>query len=447
MLSGLFMKKTDLSELGPLFAAKDDEKSAPALTVSQLNGQIKQALNNAFRAGVWVYGEIYRYDLDVVKAESRPYGQVYFELVEQDPVTKERKAAISAVIWGDDRIKIYEKMSAVVSGLVLKDGLQIKAKCFVDFYPPQGKVQLRISDIDPEYTVGKMAIEKKLLLEKLQATGLLNKNKQIEIPTVPLNVGLITSVGSAAYNDFADELKKSGYGFKIYVCDARMQGPDLENEVRQAIATLEKYPIDVLAIVRGGGSASDLMGFDKEGVAVAIANSSKPVLTGIGHQIDRTVADEVANRSFKTPTATAQFIVEQVRIFEEETENLFTHILEEKDIFLANQFERLKNISKEVKSFSLLFTQELGNNIEQVKEKIMWVTEKLFETRYSRLDEWERLANSKKPQNVLKMGFSLLYDSENKIVKSIKNISVGSKMTVELRDGKIGGAVTSKERN
>jgi len=441
------MKKTDFSELGPLFVSMDDEKPAAALTVSQLNSQIKQILNSAFRDGVWVCGEVYRYDLDIVKAETRPYGQVYFELVEQDPVTKERKAAISAVMWGDDRIKIYEKMSAAVSGLVLKDGLQIKAKCFVDFYPPQGKVQLRILDIEPEYTVGKMAVEKKLLLEKLQATGLLNKNKQIEIPPVPLNVGLITSVGSAAYNDFADELKKSGYSFKIYVCDARMQGPDLENEVRQAIYTFDKYPIDVIAIVRGGGSASDLMGFDKEGVAVAIANSSKPVLTGIGHQIDRTVADEVANRSFKTPTATAQFIVEQVRIFEEETENLFTRILEEKDIFLANQSERLKNISKEVKSLSLLFTQKLGNNIEQVKEKIMWVTEKLFETRYSRLDEWERLANSKKPQNILKMGFTLLYDAENKIVKSVKNISVGSKMTVELRDGKIGGTVTSKERN
>ncbi len=441
------MKKTDLSDLGPLFAPKEEENSAPALTVSQLNGRIKQVLNSSFRAGVWVYGEVYRYDLDIAKAASRQYGQVYFELVEQDPVTKERKAAISAVMWGDDRAKVYEKMSAAMSGLVIKDGLQIKAKCFVDFYPPQGKIQVRISDIEPEYTVGKMAVDKKLLLEKLKASGLLDRNKQVEIPRVPLNVGLITSAGSAAYNDFVDELRKSGYGFGIFLCDARMQGPELESEVRAAIAAFDRQPVDVLAIVRGGGSASDLMGFDKEGVAVAIANSRKPVLTGIGHQIDRTVADEVANRSFKTPTAAAQFIVETVRAFEEEAENAFELILSGTDAFLAGQSDRLKNLSKEVKSQSLLFTQKLESSISRVDERLRWVTKKFFDDSYGRLDEWERLVNSKKPQNILKMGFSLVYGDGDKIIKSVKNISVGAKMTVELRDGRLGGTVTSKERN
>ena len=422
-------------------------RSLPPLTISQLNSQIKQILNNSFKEGVWVCGEIYRYDLDVIKADTRPYRQVYFELVEQDSQTKERKATISAMIWGEDRKIIEAKMYSVSEGLQLKDGLQIKAKCFVDFYPPQGKIQIRVTDIEPEYTVGKMALERKLILEKLRKTGLIDKNKKLDIPQVPLNVGLITSVGSAAYNDFIDELKKSGYSFKVFLCDARMQGTELENEVRDAIFTLNKYPVDVIAIVRGGGSASDLMGFDKEGVAVAIANSKNPVLTGIGHQIDRTIADEVSNQSFKTPTATAQFIVEKVRQFELDNEELFGDILKVQKQILEDAKERLKNMTGEVKSATVMFVKELENNISQTAEKIKWNLKKFFEDGFRKLDELERLNNSKNPANILKLGFGLVYTTDGKIVKSVEKVSVGSDVKIELRDGNLGGKITAKEKN
>ncbi|MDD5686406.1 MAG: exodeoxyribonuclease VII large subunit [Elusimicrobia bacterium] len=415
------------------------------LTVSQLNGQIKQILNDYFRSGVWVCGEIYRYDLDVQKANTRFYRQVYFELVEQDPVTKERKATISAVMWGDDRNKIDEKMTALATGLTLKDGLQIKARCSVDFYPPQGKVQIRVTDIEPEYTIGKMALERKLILEKLKRVGLLEKNKKIEIPQVPLNVGLITSNGSAAYNDFVDELNKSGYAFSVYLCDAKMQGNDLEREVRSAIFTLNRHAVDVIAIVRGGGSASDLMGFDKEGVAVAIANSSKPVLTGIGHQIDKTIADEVSNQSFKTPTATAQFIVEKVRNYETDTEDVLNRILERQKEILIDHIENLKNITKSLKSATLIFTKNVENNIFQINEKIKWVLKNIFENNFKQLEEYERFNNSKNPLNIMKMGFGLVYNSEGKIVKSVENVVVGNNVEIRLRDGNLESKIISKQ--
>lgn len=419
--------------------------SEQILTVSQLNNQIKQILNNSFRTGVWICGEVYRYDLDVQKAAARPSGQVYFELVEQDPATKERKASISAMIWGTDKIKIDSKMESAISGLAVKDGLQIKAKCFVDFYPPQGKIQIRITDIEPEYTVGKMALERKLLIEKLRKTGLLEKNKRIEIPSLPLNVGLITSAGTAAYNDFIDELRKSGYAFSVFLCDARMQGGDLEKEVCSAIFTLNKYPVDVIAVVRGGGSASDLMGFDREPVAVAIANSQKPVLTGIGHQIDRTVADEVSNQAFKTPTAVAQFVVGKIRDFELEAEDVFKTIIDRQKLILDAGNENLRNISREVKSATLLFTKNLENSVLQTGEKIKWILKKLFEDGFRKLDELERLSNSKNPKNILRLGFGLVYGSDSKIIKSINDVSVNADIKVELRDGKLSSKVISKE--
>jgi len=423
------------------------QESDSALTISQLNNQIKQILNNSFKEGVWVCGEIYRYDLDIIKASTRPYGQVYFELMEQDPQTKERKATISAMIWGEDKDIIEAKMRAVASGLILRDGLQVKAKCFVDFYPPQGRVQIRITDIEPEYTIGKMALERKLLLEKLKKNGLLDKNKKLEIPIVPLNVGLITSSGSAAYNDFVDELRKSGYSFKVFLCDARMQGTELETEVKNAIFTLNKYPVDVIAVVRGGGSASDLMGFDKEGVAVAIANSKNPILTGIGHQIDRTVADEVSNQSFKTPTAAAQFIIGRVNEYEMATEEVFGDILYEQKQIFATQLETLKNISRNLRSATLMFTQNLGNSILQMSEKMQWNLNKFFENSFRHLDELERLNNSKNPVNILKLGFGLVYGPAAKIVKSVNSVAIGSSVRIELRDGKLSGKITSKEKN
>lgn len=440
------MKKGYLNSecLGELFLVKEKEI---IYTVSQLNNQIREILSDSFKEGVWVCGEVYRYDLDITKSITRPYRQVYFELVEQYPETKERKASIATVIWGEERDRIEQKLKKLGTGIFLKDGLNIKVRCFIDFYPPQGKLQLRIVDIDPEYTVGKMALDKKLLLEKLKKTGLLEKNKQIPIPLVPLNIGLVTSIGTAAYNDFIHELKISGYSFKIFLCDARMQGLDLEADVVRAVSVLDTYNVDLIAIIRGGGSASDLMGFDKEGVACAIAKSSKPILTGIGHQIDRTVSDEVANQSLKTPTAVAQFLVEKVSKFETEIENIFERIRDGTELKITSEFESLKNMAKHIKSSTLLFTQQLNNRVTQFKEKLRWEIKTLFENMFSKLNEFERVNNSKNPLNILNLGFGIIYNKDKKVVKSVDQVKRGEKITAEIKDGTILSRVNSKKKH
>jgi exodeoxyribonuclease VII large subunit len=131
---------------------------------------------------------------------------------------------------------------------------------------------------------------------------------------VPLRVGLITSVGSAAYADFMDELARSGYAWRIGVFDARVQGVDAASDVTRGLTTLSRSGVDVVAVIRGGGAQTDLAVFDSEAIAVAIANCEVPVLTGIGHEIDVSVADLVA-RSFKTPTACAAGLVALIADF------------------------------------------------------------------------------------------------------------------------------------
>ncbi len=128
----------------------------------------------------------------------------------------------------------------------------------------------------------------------------------------PMRLGLVTSIGSAAWHDFCNELERSGFGFDVSAIDARVQGDEAEEMVAAAIRSLGRRGVDLIVVIRGGGSRNDLAAFDAEGIARAIATSPIPVFTGIGHEIDRSVADEVAGRAWKTPTACAGAIVDMV---------------------------------------------------------------------------------------------------------------------------------------
>ena len=136
------------------------------------------------------------------------------------------------------------------------------------------------------------------------------------MPLVPLRLGLITSEGSAAHADFTEQIAACGYAFQITTVTTRVQGEFAAVEIAEAIAMAAQLPIDVIALVRGGGARTDLAAFDTEPVARAIVESALPVVSGIGHEIDESVADLVAHAAFKTPTACAQFLIERVAAFD-----------------------------------------------------------------------------------------------------------------------------------
>jgi exodeoxyribonuclease VII large subunit len=165
--------------------------------------------------------------------------------------------------------------------------------------------------IDPTFTLGQMAVNRERILRNLAQAGLLEENAARDLPPVPQRIGLVTSLGSAAYNDFVHEIEASGLGLRLLACDARVQGAQTEATVVRALRALQRSGCDLIVLIRGGGSRSDLAGFDSESIARAIANCAVPVWTGIGHEIDRSVADEVAHTAFKTPTAVAAAIVER----------------------------------------------------------------------------------------------------------------------------------------
>lgn len=183
-----------------------------------------------------------------------------------------------------------------------------------DFYIPQGKFQAKVLDIDPVFTLGELALTRQAILKRLDAEGLKNRNKTCAMAAIPVKIGLVTAPGSAAYHDFIKTLQNSGFHFDVVAAWARMQGNETESTVLTALGQLAAVPdLDVICIVRGGGSRTDLNYFDSEAICRAVALCEIPVLSGIGHEIDQSLVDLVAWQSCITPTDTAKVLIARVK--------------------------------------------------------------------------------------------------------------------------------------
>ena len=182
-------------------------------------------------------------------------------------------------------------------------------------------------------------------MRQLVVEGLYDAQSRLDLPAVPLAVGLVTSVGSAAWHDVTDELARSGFGFRIVACDTRVQGDWAADMVAAAIRTLGARPLDVVLVVRGGGARADLATFDSAGVARAIAECPVPVITGLGHEVDRSVADEVARLALKTPTACAAELVGRVSAFRAAAERAWAAIGDEAQTSVARARRSLGSLA------------------------------------------------------------------------------------------------------
>ncbi|HSL57516.1 MAG TPA: exodeoxyribonuclease VII large subunit, partial [Acidimicrobiales bacterium] len=277
---------------------------AETLGVAELTRRITGALGAAFPDQVWVAGE-----LQGLRAGG-PH--LYFTLVEPGELGDGPAASIPVALFRGARAGV-EHVLRKAGGLALADGLAVRIRGEVILYAPRSQVQLRMTAIDPGHTLGQLAIDRDRLLRALAAEGLVGRNATVALAAVPLRVALITSAGSAAAHDTVEELAASGLGFQVTLIDTRVQGPEAVGSVVAALAHAARLDVDVVAVVRGGGSRTDLVAFDAEPVARAIAGCAHPVLTGSGHEIDTRVADAVAHRALKTPPAVAGYLVHRVR--------------------------------------------------------------------------------------------------------------------------------------
>ncbi len=291
----------------------EDNLAEPAstrqvLTVRQLNTAISEAVRAAFPATIWVRGEVQRLPADAARRT-----HVYFELHETGRSgAAEYQIPVSLMGWDRDRHGLGRYLDGSDRDFQLANQLEVCLECQVDFYAKFGKLNLKIVGVDKSFSLGRLEELRRRTLAYLKANGLLELNRSNTLSEIPLSIGLITSPGSAAERDFLTGIENSGYRFQVRRQGARMQGEQLQSEVIRALRKLADEEVDVIVITRGGGSRADLSWFDQQDLAEAIARCPVPVVTAIGHEIDRSIADLVAHNSCKTPTAAAEFLVARV---------------------------------------------------------------------------------------------------------------------------------------
>lgn len=267
--------------------------------LSTITKRVQHYLQPAIGKSFWVTAEI--------SSGRERGGSFYCDLVETDDCGK-IIAKMKCTIWNRDLAGIRNRFIENGLELKLENGTAVGFQCALQ-YSPQYGLSLTVRDADPCFALGDLELKKREILERLKKAGLFEPNKTIPVPLLPQRLGLITSTNSAAYNDFIKTLKASPFGYKIFTADAVMQGQKTENTVLKAMCALEKLEVELVIIIRGGGSKTDLFSLDNEIIARKIADYKFPVWTGIGHEIDISVLDHVANKHFKTPTAVAEEIV------------------------------------------------------------------------------------------------------------------------------------------
>jgi len=424
------------------------------LTVSELNNFIRDVLKSGFPGAVWVCGEIQGYD------RGKDKKHVFFELCEKDPATRDITARIGLVIFAQVRPHIDAILKKAENAFALKDDIEVKFLCKVDFYPGHGQVRLIVESIDPVYTLGKIAQDRQRLIARLIQKGLLDRNKQLEMPMVLLNVGLITSYDSAAYHDFISELKHSGYAFRVFMLNAIMQGKNTEDSVVKALSQLQSIPeVDVIVITRGGGAIAELSCFDSEKIATAIAQSSIPVLSAIGHEINTTVTDLAAHTFVKTPTAVARFLVERLEEFLRGMDERQTRLMQSAHEKLVNRHDRLKDVSLglQAKTLGLIKShhQRLAGITENLKrlpaalvkesqrtlvdyqnhlKKIIYLH---LQNSRTKINHYQKIAELADPKNTLKRGFSITRSVDGHLIRSVKDTQGIKGISTQLVDGVI----------
>ena len=413
------MEEIDLFGLGG--------KEGIIVSVSELNLLVRQALRSSFPDTIWVEGEASR-----VKVHSS--GHMYF-------VLKDESASVSAVMFRSAR----EGMK-----FELEHGMHIICRARVDIYEREGRYQIYVEEIVPK-GVGALELAFRQLKEKLEKEGLFDESRKQELPFLPRVVGVITSPTGAAVRDIINVLKRRFDGVGILIYPVKVQGEGAAEEIAKAIMIFNEFfrnEVDVLIVGRGGGSIEDLWAFNEEIVARAISNSYIPVISAVGHEIDVTISDLVADRRAPTPSAGAEMAVPDKREIVRRIENLGHRLYRR----LSHQWEsliyRLESIRRSRAFFEPQYRineymQVLDSLIERANNSISRCEEKTRLHLKSLAGKLEVLS----PLKTLLRGYSIVRRRrDNRLISSVSLAKPGEDIAVRFSDGEVDARVIGMGR-
>jgi exodeoxyribonuclease VII large subunit len=401
----------------PLFAAE----SRKFLSISELNELIKGTLEKRIDA-LWVAGEISNF-------KAAPSGHFYFTL-------KDDKSQIAAVMF---------RRQASLLRFAPANGLAVLCFGRVSLYTVRGDLQLYIDDMEPQGQ-GALALAFEQLKQKLGAEGLFAQERKRELPFLPRSIGIVTSDKGAALYDMLRIIRDRYADRRIVIRPVKVQGEGAAREIADAIAELNRFgAVDVMIVGRGGGSLEDLWAFNEEGVARAIAASAVPVISAVGHEVDFTIADFVADRRAPTPTAAAQMVVPRKLDLTEQLGAQGEQLVRNLEFNLSMLREAVAGLAKRL--------ADPGRKLRENQQRLDELSVDLVRRFQERLRQLrERLAqgagrlDALSPLAVLERGYSITHRlTDERVVKSADALELGERVRITFAQGKALCRVEEKE--
>lgn len=423
------------------------------ISLSALASRVNIAVQNALPGQEWVVAEISECKVNTSS------GHCYMNLVERPAAGGAPLAEFRAAIWA----KQYNMIASYFlqsTGMTLEAGMKVLLCVAVNYHPVYG-LSLLVSDIDPTYTVGEGERERRATIARLEKENLMDMQREFALPLVALRFAVVSSATAAGYEDFMKQIQASPYDINCQLFVAAMQGEQTERSVIAALEKISKRAaeFDAVIIIRGGGSASDLRWFDSYALAAAIARFELPVMTGIGHEKDTSVADLVAFHSFKTPTAVAAGLVERVAMINARLERMMEATIGVAQNVFLGESARLNKVATTLSQLTidklhmarlklekLTADTTLGastvvarqvNALQQVEGRVQSVVSVAIEKARSMLELLAWKVENRNPRSILKMGYSIVKSDDGRAIKSVSQAQSGAILNIELTDGTI----------
>ena len=430
-------------------------------SLRELQLAVRERLSEAFPLPVWVAAEISEMKVNYS-------GHCYLELVEKGGANGVPAAKASAVIWRSHYGPIATYFASQ-TGEQLAVGMKVLVRVTISYHELYG-LSFQIQDIDPTYTLGDWEQQRQQTIARLQEEGVWDMNRELGVPRVPQRVAIVSSANAAGYQDFCKEIARSPYRVELTLFDAFMQGHGAEDSIIEALERVAERAdaFDVVALIRGGGSQSDLACFNSYRLCAHVAQFPLPVLTGIGHDKDESVADMVAAQRLKTPTAVAAWINEQLAEFDGALEVAVQAVERCATEFLSSERQRLERNAAMIVTQSVGATRRLELTLERYRAELRRATEKLLSNernRVARADENLRRAidyfvrserdrlgamaqavAAHDPQRIMALGFAVVSIGGH-AVSDASQVAIGTEVSVRLANGKLKAKITDNGKN
>ena len=412
-----------------------DTSPQESLTLYDLQRMVRATLEGRFSTPLWISAEIS--ELKVNRS-----GHCYLNLIEKGNNEGAPRAEARAVIWRSAYTQIANLFISA-TGSELTAGIRILIRVVVTYHEVYG-FSLQIIDLDPSYTLGEVERRRRETIARLEADGVWDMNHELTLPRPTLRIAVVSSGTAAGYRDFIKEISRSPYRFQITLFESFMQGEGAEQSILNALSAIanEEELYDAVAIIRGGGSTSDLSLFDSYHIASYVAQFPLPVLTGIGHDKDISVTDMVAHTMCKTPTAVATTLAEGIdtelmilSTFSSEIFTLVTKKLHHENLRTFQYLAELKQLTSERIQAELFRVNNLNTAINNHVEQTL-------RTEQQRLNEAERLINTYSVDNILKLGFAVVRGTEG-VIASTRDAHIHDTINIKLVDGEINAEIKS----